>query len=74
MRQITQIDTQRRRFVKQSVAIGGGLTLNNAATWIATQAEFLAIGRALWTAPDGAPAALRAFNRLLADAAEAAGS
>ena len=52
--------------------IGGGLTLQNATAWIATQAEFLAIGRALWAAPDGAPAALRGLNQLLADAAEAA--
>lgn len=48
--------------------VGGGVTLDAAATWIATQAEFLAIGRALWEAPAGAPAALRAFLKLLAEA------
>ncbi len=48
--------------------VGGGVTLDTAAAWIATQAEFLAIGRAIWEAPAGAPAALRAFLKLLSDA------
>jgi len=48
--------------------VGGGVTFDTAATWIATQAEFLALGRAIWEAPAGAPAALRAFLKLLAEA------
>ncbi len=49
--------------------IGGGLTLDTAPSWIATQAEFLAFGRAIWEAPAGPPAALRAFIKMLAEAA-----
>ena len=38
--------------------VGGGIDASNAADWAATGAEFLALGRAAWEAPDPA-AALR---------------
>ncbi len=48
--------------------IGGGVTRDDAGAWIATGAEFLAVGRAIWTAPEGPEAALRGFIKAIADA------
>jgi thiamine-phosphate pyrophosphorylase len=51
--------------------VGGGLTHANAARWVATGAEFIAVGRAVWEAADGPEASLRRFA---AEMAKAAGS
>ncbi len=46
------------------VAIGG-ITVNNAAPLIEAGADFLAVCGGVWQHPDGAAAAVRAFNRLM---------
>jgi thiamine-phosphate pyrophosphorylase len=43
----------------------GGITLGNAKTLVAAGADFLAVGEAVWTHPEGPEAAIRAFNALL---------
>lgn len=48
------------------VAIGG-ITPANAAPLVAAGADFLAVSGAVWNAPEGAAAAVRAFKPLLAD-------
>jgi len=47
------------------VAIGG-ITTQNAAPLIEAGADFLAVSSGVWDYADGAPAAVRAFNQLLA--------
>lgn len=46
--------------------VGGGLTVANAAAWVATGAEFVAVGRAIWDSAEAPDAALRAFVSRLA--------
>ncbi|MEZ5945428.1 MAG: thiamine phosphate synthase [Hyphomonas sp.] len=46
------------------VAIGG-ITVDNAAPLVTAGADFLAVSSGVWDYPDGAPAAVMAFNRLL---------
>ncbi|MCA8902145.1 MAG: thiamine phosphate synthase [Hyphomonas sp.] len=46
------------------VAIGG-ITVENAAPLVTAGADFLAVSAGVWNYPDGAPAAVIAFNRLL---------
>ncbi len=50
------------------VAIGG-ITLANAAEIARAGADFVAVSAAVWSHPDGAAAAVRQFNRVLAEAA-----
>lgn len=47
------------------VAIGG-ITIETAAVLARAGADFVAVSGAVWKHPDGAPAAVRAFNRVLA--------
>jgi len=49
--------------VVPSVAIGG-ITVANAPALIEAGADFLAVSAGVWAHPDGAEAALRAFNAL----------
>src|ERR1041385_5632108 len=49
--------------VVPSVAIGG-ITVANAAALIEAGADFLAVSAGVWEHPDGAEAAVRAFNAL----------
>ena len=46
------------------VAIGG-ITVDNAEPLVIAGADFLAISSGVWNHPDGAPAAVAAFNALL---------
>ena len=46
------------------VAIGG-ITVDNAAPLVTAGADFLAVSSGVWDHPDGAPAAVIAFNKLL---------
>ena len=46
------------------VAIGG-ITVDNAAPLVTTGADFIAVSSGVWDHPDGAPAAIAAFNRIL---------
>jgi thiamine-phosphate pyrophosphorylase len=46
--------------------VAGGITAANAAGWAATGAEFVALGRAVWDAPEGPEAALRRLAATLA--------
>ncbi len=48
-----------------SVAIGG-ITVENCAPLIAAGADFLAVSAGVWSHPEGAGAAVRRFNRLMA--------
>ena len=48
--------------------VAGGIGVVNAAEWAATGAEFLALGRAVWDAPEGPEAALRAIAARIAEA------
>jgi len=41
--------------------VGGGVTPATVADWIATGAEFVAVGRAIWQAAEPPAAALAAF-------------
>ena len=41
--------------------VGGGITLDTVSGWVATGAEFLALGRCIWDASEGPEAALRAI-------------
>lgn len=41
--------------------VGGGLAPDTIADWAATGVEFLAVGRAVWEAPDGPEAAIKAL-------------
>lgn len=50
------------------VAIGG-ITLENCRVLIEAGADFLAVVSAVWDHPDGPGAAVRAFNRVIADVA-----
>ena len=45
------------------VAIGG-ITVDNAAPLVAAGADFIAVSSGVWDHPDGAPAAVAAFNAL----------
>jgi thiamine-phosphate pyrophosphorylase len=45
--------------------VGGDLDEESAAEWATTGAEFLALGRAVWQAPQGPEAMLRALARRL---------
>ena len=45
------------------VAIGG-ITVNNAAPLVSAGADFIAVSSGVWDHPDGAPAAVAAFNAL----------
>jgi thiamine-phosphate pyrophosphorylase len=47
------------------VAIGG-ITITNARTLVEAGADFLAVSAGVWEHPDGAEAAVRAFNALFA--------
>ncbi|MDR3437992.1 thiamine phosphate synthase [Telmatospirillum sp.] len=47
------------------VAIGG-ITVDNAAPLIDAGADFLAVSGGVWNHPDGAAAAVRAFNKMFA--------
>lgn len=51
-------------FATPCVAIGG-ITTSNARTVINAGADFIAVSGAVWTAPEGPAAAVRAFNALL---------
>jgi len=53
-------------FTVPCVAIGG-ITVDNAPPLIAAGADFLAVSSGVWNHPDGAAAAVTAFNRLFAD-------
>lgn len=46
------------------VAIGG-ITVDNAAPLVTAGADFIAVSSGVWDHPDGAPAAIAAFNRIL---------
>ena len=46
------------------VAIGG-ITVDNAEPLVTAGADFLAVSSGIWAHPDGAPAAVAAFNALL---------
>jgi len=46
--------------------VGGGIDAGNAAAWAATGAEFLAIGRAVWDAGEGAARALKKLAAAIA--------
>jgi thiamine-phosphate pyrophosphorylase len=48
--------------------VAGGIGMTNAASWAATGAEFLALGRALWDAAEGPETALRAIAARIAEA------
>lgn len=48
------------------VAIGG-ITVENAAPLVTAGADFIAVSSGVWDHPDGAPAAIAAFNRILDD-------
>ncbi len=50
------------------VAIGG-ITVDNCAPLVEAGADFLAVVSAVWDHPDGPDAAVRAFNRVIADVA-----
>ncbi|MCS6622701.1 thiamine phosphate synthase [Roseibacterium beibuensis] len=50
------------------VAIGG-ITPANAGDLARAGADFVAVSAAVWSHPEGAPAAVRAFNRALAESA-----
>ncbi len=45
------------------VAIGG-ITVENAAPLVTAGADFIAVSAGVWDHPDGAPAAVAAFNAL----------
>ncbi len=45
------------------VAIGG-ITVDNAAPLVTAGADFIAVSSGVWDHPDGAPAAVAAFNAL----------
>ena len=55
-------------FTVPAVAIGG-ITVDNAAPLVAAGADFLAVSGGVWNHPEGPAAAVRAFNRLLAETA-----
>jgi thiamine-phosphate pyrophosphorylase len=46
----------------------GGVTLDNAPALIEAGVDFLAVGDAVWTASTGPAAAVKAFDKLIADA------
>jgi thiamine-phosphate pyrophosphorylase len=48
--------------------VASGIGVTNATDWAATGAEFLALGRAVWDAPEGPEAALRAIAARIAEA------
>ncbi|MBW7852499.1 MAG: thiamine phosphate synthase [Rhodospirillales bacterium] len=48
------------------VAIGG-ITVANCRPLVAAGADFLAVSAGVWTHPDGAAAAVREFNRIMAE-------
>ena len=52
------------------VAIGG-ITVENAAPLVTAGADFIAVSSGVWSHPDGAPAAIAAFNALLDELAPA---
>ncbi len=53
-------------FVVPCVAIGG-ITVGNAATLVKAGADFLAVSAGVWAHDEGPDAAVRAFNRLIAE-------
>lgn len=54
------------------VAIGG-ITVENCETLVSAGADFLAVSAGIWEHPEGPAAAVRAFNEIFAQAAEATG-
>lgn len=54
-------------FTVPCVAIGG-ITVDNALPLVRAGADFLAVSGGVWNHPDGPAAAIRAFDRLLAQA------
>lgn len=53
-------------FVVPCVAIGG-ITVGNAAILVKAGADFLAVSAGVWAHDEGAAAAVRAFNRIIAE-------
>jgi len=58
--------------VVPSVAIGG-ITVANCAPLVAAGADFLAVVSGVWQYPEGPAAAVRAFNKVIADTPRAKG-